>query len=166
MPKNKKYTDTDIAKAVSSSYGVREVLSKLGLQPTGGNYKVFYSNVKRLGLDLSHFKGQGWRKGSDIPVIKARSLDQILVKDSPHKTTSSLKKRLIREGLFEEICYNCKLTEWCGSKIPLELEHKNGINNDNRIDNLTLLCPNCHALTSTYRGKNIKRAGLVEWADT
>ena len=70
--------------------------------------------------------------------------------------TYKLKLRLIREGLFEPKCYNCNLTSWRGHPVPLELEHKNGNPQDNSLDNLTLLCPNCHALTATYRGKNKK----------
>src|SRR6056300_1630722 len=101
MPK-KKYTDQEFITAVKQSNGIREVLSRLGLQPTGGNYKTFHNHVKRLNLDTSHFTGQSWRKGSKVPVIKARSLEEILVVNSPHKSTHSLKLRLIREGFFEE----------------------------------------------------------------
>jgi len=70
--------------------------------------------------------------------------------------TFKLKHRLIREGILEPKCYRCGLTTWQGLPIPLELEHKNGNPHDNSLDNLTLLCPNCHALTATYRGKNKK----------
>lgn len=161
MP-NRRYTDQELIEAVNSSTGIRQVLSKLGLRPTGGNYKVFHSNVDRLKLDTSHFSGQGWRSGSTTPVVKPRPLEEVLVKNSPHKNTFSLKTRLIREGVFEEVCSECGLVEWNGKKIPLELEHINGKNNDNRIENLTLLCPNCHALTPTYRGKNKNQAELVE----
>ena len=157
MPKKRKYTDQEFITAVKQSNSVSEVLSKLNLQPAGGNYKNFHSYVERLNLDTSHFTGQGWRKGSEAPVFKARSLKEILVVNSPHKRTSSLKARLIREAIFEERCYKCGLVEWNNQKIPLELEHINGVNNDNRLENLTLLCPNCHAQTSTYRGKNKKR---------
>ena len=167
MPRQK-YTDKDIEKAVKTSYGIREVLTKLGLRPTGGNYKVFHNNVARLNLDITHFKGHGWSRGKKFGFKPRRSLEDVLVVNSPHKTTYSLKLRLIREGLFEEKCYRCNRKEWEGVVIPLELEHINGVNNDNRVENLTLLCPNCHALTPTYRGKNKKQsnAGLVEQADT
>ena len=67
-----------------------------------------------------------------------------------------MKKRLLREGVFQRKCYGCDLTEWMGRPIPIELEHKNGDSTDNRLENLTLLCPNCHALTETYRAKNVK----------
>lgn len=150
------YSDQALIEAVLSSVCVREVLIKLGLKPAGGNYKVFHSNVRRLELDTSHFTGQSWRKGNKDPVTKKRPLSDILVENSPHKTTSSLRARLLQEGVFEPKCYACNLDSWMGKDIPLELEHKNGVNNDHRLENLTLLCPNCHAQTSTYRGKNRK----------
>lgn len=58
--------------------------------------------------------------------------------------------------MLESYCYECKLTEWCGKNIPLELDHIDGSHNNNSLDNLRLLCPNCHAQTETYRGKNKK----------
>lgn len=89
-----------------------------------------------------------------------RSLKSILVENSTYRSgTHKLKKRLIREKYFEHKCYCCGNTEWMGKIIPLELEHINGINTDHSLINLTLLCPNCHAQTSTYRGKNKRNPG-------
>ena len=76
-----------------------------------------------------------------------------------------LKKRLIKEKGFEHKCYKCNLTEWQGKTIPIELEHINGIHSDNRIENITFLCCNCHALTDTYKGKNIKNKCTKEKVD-
>jgi Zn finger protein HypA/HybF involved in hydrogenase expression len=80
-------------------------------------------------------------------------LEQVLVKDSIYQS-NKLRIRLIKEGYFEHKCYTCNLAIWNELPIPLELEHKNGINSDHRLENLTLICPNCHAQTITYRGKN------------
>lgn len=162
---NRKYNDSQFINAVHQSTSIRQVLSILNLQPTGGNYKTFHSNVKKLNLDISHFSGQAWNKDKKLVFKPRRSLQDILIKNSTYSNSYKLKLRLIKEGLFQEKCYTCNLTIWNSSKIPLELEHINGVNNDNRIENLTLLCPNCHALTSTYRGKNknkVNQAGLVE----
>lgn len=69
-----------------------------------------------------------------------------------------LKRRLLREGIFEPRCNKCRGTEWLGEPIPLELEHRDGNPTNNQLSNLELLCPNCHAQTPTYRSRNRKRA--------
>ena len=71
------------------------------------------------------------------------------------KKTSYLKARLIREGVKDARCESCNGTQWEGEPIPLELDHVNGKRDDNRLENLRLICPNCHAQTPTYRGRNI-----------
>lgn len=154
MPKIRKYTDEDFANAVKNSDSIAGTLRKLNLQPTGGNYKIANARIKSLELDTSHFTGQGHLKGKTHDWAKKIPLEEILVKDSLYQQTYKLKNRLIKEGYFEEKCYRCERKKWNKLKIPLELEHKNGINNDNRLENLTLLCPNCHAQTTTHRGKN------------
>jgi 5-methylcytosine-specific restriction endonuclease McrA len=67
---------------------------------------------------------------------------------------NSEPKRLISENVFERKCYNCKQTTWLEKDIPLELHHIDGDHSNNELSNLTLLCPNCDALTDNYRGKN------------
>lgn len=74
-----------------------------------------------------------------------------------HVSTIHLKWRLIEEGVKEWRCERCNNTEWLGDKIPLELHHKDGDRTNNELDNLELLCPNCHAFTDTYRGRNMNR---------
>ena len=69
--------------------------------------------------------------------------------------SNRLRKKLIREGLKQAKCEHCGNDEWFGKPIPLEVHHKNGNRDDNELSNLEILCPNCHALTSNYRGKNI-----------
>ena len=85
---------------------------------------------------------------------RKRPLQLVLVNGVPYNT-SYLRHRLLREGLKERKCEGCNLTEWMGRPIPLELNHKNGMPTDNRLENLELLCPSCHAFTDNYRGKNI-----------
>ncbi|MFJ8348950.1 HNH endonuclease [Streptomyces sp. NPDC094153] len=127
----------------------------LGLAPRGGNYVTVKRYIQVLGLDTSHWLGQSWvGKRGTPPTL--RPLASILVQNSDY-ATSWLRKRLIDAGLKEHRCEECRLTEWQGKPIPLEVDHLNGIANDHRIDNLRLLCPNCHALTPTWRGRNKQR---------
>ena len=100
-------------------------------------------------------RGQGWAKGLEFPGKYKKSLEEILVYGNKTQT-NKLKQRLIKENIFEYKCYNCNLTKWLDGPIPLELHHISGDRADNRLENLTLLCPNCHSLTPTNRGKNVR----------
>lgn len=151
----RKYTDEQFIEAVRSSTSVSEVLTKLGLKPAGGNYEQFWSNTKRLQIDTSHFTGQAHLKNKNHDWATKRSLSEILI-ENIYTNSYRLKRRLIFERIFSHKCSLCENFEWLGKAIPLELEHINGIKTDNRLINLCLLCPNCHAQTPTYRGKNRK----------
>ena len=70
----------------------------------------------------------------------------------------NLRVRLLRLGLKEAKCELCERRSWNDQPIPLELDHINGRRDDNRLSNLRVLCPNCHAQTPTYRGRNIRVA--------
>ncbi len=153
----KRYSDSDFVSAVQSSQSWSGVLKKIGLRPAGGNYKSAQSRAEKLGLDTSHFTGQGYLKGKTHNWAPKQSLDQILVKNSTYTNSDRLRRRLLKEGMLEEKCDECGLYEWRGQRLPLELEHKNGDNRDHRIGNLRVLCPNCHSQTPTWRGRNKNR---------
>jgi|688.fasta_scaffold381421_1 hypothetical protein len=146
--------DEDFMEIIKNSTTWTELLKKCGYNNLGNN-KTVLKRCKKMNIDVSHLpSGQG-----DIKMRKVNKkykIEEILVENSEYNNGRSLKKRLIKEKGFEYKCYNCNLTEWTGKPIPLELEHKNGIHTDNRIENLTFLCCNCHALTNTYKGKNVK----------
>lgn len=152
----KKWTDKQFIEAIKNSLSYAEVIRKLNLKPAGGNYDTVNRKIKELNLDTSHMTGQLWNKGKHF-TCKKRPLEDILIKGSTFISTYKLKNRLLKENIKDYACENCKLKEWCNKQIPLELHHINGDKHDNRIENLQLLCPNCHALTENYRGKNIKR---------
>jgi hypothetical protein len=148
----KRYSDEEFISAIETSISIRQALKKLGLSPSGGNYDLAKWRIKNLNIDTSHMKGQRSNEGRKFGY--KQTLDNLLIFGS-RITSFHLKQRLLDEGIFLYKCYCCGNTTWNEKIIPLELEHINGVSNDNRLENLTLLCPNCHAQTSTYRGKNI-----------
>lgn len=153
-------TDEEIQLAVEVSRSFAELCRRVGISPYGRAQTALAMRVRALGLDTSHFSGAGWRRGSTTPVVPAAPLEEFLVEGRPCQS-SALRGRLIREGLKEAMCETCGNVTWNGSPIPLELDHVNGRRDDNRLENLRLLCPNCHAQTDTYRGRNIGRTSGI-----
>jgi RNA polymerase subunit RPABC4/transcription elongation factor Spt4 len=151
------YTEEDFKDAVKNNYSVRACLLALGLRATGGNYALFNRRVKALGIDTSHFTGKGHLKNRTNPWVKKKPLEEILVVDSMYTNRGHLKKRLLAKGLLAYKCSSCGIAEWQGNPLSLHLDHINGVNNDHRLENLRLLCPNCHSQTSTYAGRNKPR---------
>lgn len=155
----KGYTEEAFKNAVKESKSYSGVCRLIGLTPKGGNLNTVKKKIKEMGLDVSHFTFQGWSKGltsDENTSIKKKPIEEVLVENSGW-SSHNLKLRLFKEGLKEKRCERCKRTEWEGEEIPLELHHINGSHNDNRIENLQILCPNCHALTDSYSGKSSKR---------
>lgn len=152
------WNEHQLREAVKNSTSWSGVMRCLGLAVAGNSVKFVKTEAIELGLDVSHFKGQGWSKGmTGMPSPpQTISLSEILVEDSRYTSSKDLKRRLFKAGLKQRRCENCLNTEWMGSAIPLHLDHVNGIRNDNRIENLRVLCPNCHSLTPTWGGKNHK----------
>lgn len=139
--KYREWTDEDLIQAVKDSRSLAEVLRKIGIVVAGGNYRNIKRNIDRLELNTSHFLGQGWNKDT-YHNIGELSCPQ------------SIKRTLIK--LRGSLCESCRLTRWLDQPIKLELHHIDGNRSNNLQDNLQLLCPNCHAYTDNYRGKNRK----------
>ena len=152
----KKWTKEQLFEAVKTSTSIRQVLGKLGLVEAGGNYDQIKKWIKLFEIDNSHFTGRGWNKTSKNLKRYNILLEDILKDNTPFQSFK-LKNKLFNAGLKEK---KCELCGWCKTsidgRIPLELDHINGKKTDNRIENLRVLCPNCHSLQSTHRGKNKK----------
>lgn len=101
------------------------------------------------------YKGNQSGKGTNKRRY-AMSLEEYL-NSSLDIQTNKVRKKLLKESIKEYRCERCGLTEWLGSPIPLELHHKDGNRNHNELSNYELLCPNCHAFTDSYRGKNVRK---------
>lgn len=148
-----------LAEHVKKSQSMGHLLELLGIPKGGGNYSTFKYNIKKFNLDTSHWettrKIRQGIKNENIALKRKKLLQDVLVENSTY-SRGTLKRRLISEKILDYKCYSCNNVTWMNHPIPLQLEHINGVRNDNRLENLTLLCPNCHALTPTYCGKNIK----------
>lgn len=154
---NYKIDNTTLTEAVKKSISIAEVFRRLNICNTGTAYKTLKRRIQELNLDTSHFKGQGHLKDRQHNWSIKQTLQEILVVDSTYVSTQNLKKRLLKEGILENKCGECGLTnQWNGKPITLQLDHINGVANDHRQENLRLLCPNCHSQTSTFAGKNKK----------
>lgn len=153
----------EFTEIVRTSRTIREMVSRCGLRNIGGNFHTVLRRVKEDGLDISHIpRGLGNRKGSGGH-RKAVPLDTVLVENSPY-SRCQLKRRLLHDGLLENKCFECGLLpEWNGRPLVLRLDHINGVNNDNRIGNLRLLCPNCDSQSSTFTGRNNRGVNIYRY---
>ena len=149
-----KWTDESLAEAVAKSRSIRQTLLYLGLSASGANYQAVPRRIKELGINNDHWTGQGWNTGKDFiaPLNPYQwDLEEILIKDSPYKGgTRKLKIKLLKSGLLENKCERCEIENWNNKPLSIQLHHKNGISTDNRIENLQMLCPNCHSQTDTF----------------
>lgn len=163
-----KFEKNSLEKIVNESLSLRQILLKLGMVDAGGNYSTLHKKLKEYDIDVSHLVGQGWNSGVRfIPFGTKYILNDILVENSTYNSTTNLKNRLYKEGLKTRFCEECgQSEEWRGKKFSLILDHINGINNDNRIENLRVLCPNCNATLDTHCGKNIKAYKTIEFIES
>ena len=166
MAKWEKFSKDEIAHFLKESYSERAFVMKMGYAGAGGNIHIVVTAIQNQypDLDFSHFTGQGWRKDKTketdnrIVGMEKYQLDEVFCENSP-VAQKVLRGYVERHHILEYKCACCGCDgHWQDGEISLELHHINGINTDNRIENLQYLCPNCHALTDNYRGLNKKKS--------
>jgi hypothetical protein len=152
MNKLSKFTDYDIIELLNSSISIKKILEKLGYNTNGSaNYKLFKNECEKRNIIIPNYKNN-----LNVNIKLRYSNEDVFIENSTY-SRYHLKKRVIKQNLIEYKCVGCdNIGEWNGKDLVLQLEHINGINNDNRLDNLCFLCPNCHTQTNTYAGKQHK----------
>lgn len=144
MKKWELFSKDELQEIVKESISFREVASRCGYSTTGGgSIKSIKEMISYYNFDVSHFLGQGWNKDN---------FDYSRFKNGQSIKVASALKALT--NLRGHKCEKCLNEFWNEAKIPLEIHHKDGNNLNNELDNLQLLCPNCHAQTENWRGKN------------
>jgi hypothetical protein len=153
----RRWTIKELINGIKTARSIRQVIIKLGLIPAGGNYQQVKQAIFDNNIDIDHFSGRGWSKNMQRKYAPVRSLSDILKNETSFQSYK-LKLRLFREKILIPECSICGWNKMAtDGRIPVELDHMNGNRYDNRIENLRILCPNCHSLQLTHRGKNKKR---------
>ena len=144
-------TDSEFISILKDSTSIAEVLFKLGYSVAGNTcgYNIIKQRMLDLNIDGSIFKGK-----SIIKTNKNKYTYNDLFIENCKVSRHVLRSYIIRNKILEYKCSICECKNWQGKELSLELDHINGINNDNRIENLRFLCPNCHSQTITYGSKN------------
>lgn len=149
MTKWEKFSKEELESIIKNSYSIAQTAEKIGYKGGSGSTQV-KKMIEYYHFDISHFKGQGWNK-NNFDYGRFR-------KNNIIRSSSALSALTYKRG---HICENCGLETWLNKPIPLEVHHKDGDRLNNEEDNLILLCPNCHAFTFNYRGKNIGKTEPV-----
>lgn len=153
----RKYDKEWLEELCKESYSLAEVLKKAGRKQGGGAQETLKKKIAEFEIDTSHFTGQLWHKSPNQEPQQGKekyTLEEVFIENSP-VTQKVLRGYIERHNIIEYKCQKCGCDgHWQDGEIALEVDHINGTNTDNRKENLRYLCPNCHALTETYRGKN------------
>ena len=154
----RQYSKEWLSELCKDSYSYAEVLRKAGRKQGGGTQATLRKKIEEFQIDISHFTGQRWQdspnQNEHKEVREKYDLEEVFRANSP-VTQKVLRGYVERHSLLEYKCVKCSCDgHWQDGQIALEIDHLDGDNTNNEISNLRYLCPNCHALTETYRGRN------------
>lgn len=155
-----KYTKEKLEEIVKKSKNFADVLNYLNLRYAGGSHKIIKNHITNNNIDISHFETSQERikrLRNNGTLCVETPIEDVLVENSNY-SRGSLKRKLYKLGIKKRECEMCgQGEEWKGRKMSLIIDHINGIRNDNRIENLRIVCPNCNATLDTHCGKNKKQ---------
>jgi Zn finger protein HypA/HybF involved in hydrogenase expression len=139
--------DNKVIEASRESKSASEAAARLGIK-----YDTYKKHSIRLGVFVTNMSGKGLIKKK--PEHLKINFNEVLKGNIPHVQTGAVKRYLLKSGIKENKCERCGLSEWMNAPISCHLDHINGDSHDHRLENLRILCPNCHSQTETYCGKS------------
>lgn len=148
MSRGPRYSEAEARQAIAASHSASEALRRLGMCPSGGSHQVLKRHAARWGISTDHWDPYAATRGHGA--LRQRPLDEILIEHSTF-SRGHLKERLYEKGLKRPECELCGQGEaWRGRVMALILDHVNGVSDDNRLENLRIVCPNCAATFDTH----------------
>lgn len=149
---------------VKSSDTFTKILNIIGLQPKGGNINTLKRRFIEENINFDHIK-QGLNTNKNKKFEYRKQLSDYFIKGKKIKGYR-LKNRLFSENILKNQCNKCGILDiWEEEPITLQIDHINGDNEDNRIENLRILCPNCHSQTINYAGRALRKIRIVDKND-
>lgn len=156
------FTPCELQKLLDTSDSYSDLLRKIGLNPKGGNPKTLHKIIEEYKLDETQLNINRKSLFSKCAEFAKRTnkipIEDILSNKCTYYSSYKLLRRLVAEGYKEYCCEKCGITDWMGKTISLQLDHIDGNHNNNALENLRVVCPNCHSQTETYAGKNVDRS--------
>ena len=149
-----KISKKEFQKLIDSSDSYCDILRHFNLDPYSGNHRTLKARIKENQICLKQFNVNKLKNNKNQAIQKELDFDLVFKENSSFNNTA-LKRKILKNKLISYKCSECQNNgAWQDKSLSLQLDHINGVNNDNRIENLRFLCPNCHSQTKTYSGRN------------